>query len=92
MDDVTSEILPKHPILKIEATTTLREWGIYNGEQLTYICLECKQSDETVTEIIHDEDCRLAGASKPTAYADRIQSFDEAAPCPNCDVATDGGE
>lgn len=89
MTDVTPELLPEHPILELRATETRNDLGIMAGEVLAYRCRECGASDEDVVEIIHEGDCRLSGRTAPTAYADRVTSFDGAAE--RRDVATDGG-
>lgn len=72
------------------ATETSPGKGIYNGETLGFLCLECKNMDEDVGEIIHENDCSLAGATEPTAYEDRLSGplFDEATQS----LRADGGE
>jgi|GEM_PF-6432355 len=69
--EVSAELLPDHPIAVITADTTHPEWGVHKGEPIGFLCVECKNMDEDVAEIIHEEDCSLAGKSKPTAYANR---------------------
>ena len=68
---VTRELLPDHPIEALKAAETSPERGIHNGEVIAFHCIECGACDEDVREIIHEADCSLAGATKPTAYADR---------------------
>ena len=50
-----------------------------NGETLAFRCGECGNSDETLVEIRHDEDCSLAGRFGPMAAPGRA-------------ARTDGGE
>lgn len=89
MTDVTAELLPDHPILKLVSTTTNRTWGIVNGEVLGYRCVECGVADEDVRELIHENGCTLRGETAPHDYADRRDT--EAFPT-HSRVATDGGE
>lgn len=94
MTRVTPELLPNHPIIILRAAETNNDLGIMAGEVIAYKCLECRNVDETLSQIVHQEDCRLAGQTKPTAYADRPQSFEADAHACDCDpgrVATDGG-
>jgi len=69
--DVARELLEDHPIEMLRASETSPEKGIHNGECLGFMCLECRNVDEDITEIIHEEDCGLAGQTAPTGYADR---------------------
>lgn len=71
--NVERELLPEHPIEALVATETDRTKGIHNGETLAFLCLECGNVDESVAEIVHAEDCQLAGETAPTAYADRLE-------------------
>lgn len=88
--DVTTELLPEHPIRMLRATETDSPAGIHNGEILAYRCEECGAADEDVMEIIHDEDCLLAGQTAPTSYADRRR---DVASVPGREpVRADGGE
>jgi len=88
--DVDHELLPEHPIEMLIATKTHPEKGIHNGEPLGFRCLDCGNMDEDVREIIHEEDCELAGETQPTAYADRrLGRLDEWA---DRSIRADGGE
>lgn len=69
--NVDRELLEDHPIEMLRADETDRSKGIHRGECLGFLCLECRNVDEDVTEIIHEEDCSLAGKTAPTGYADR---------------------
>lgn len=92
MTDVTPELLADHPILELRANETRNDLGLMAGEVIAYKCLECRNVDETLSEIVHEEDCRLAGQTKPTAYADRPTSFEADAHSCDCGrIATDGG-
>lgn len=71
MSKVTAELLPEHPILKLTATQTIPQAGIYNGEVIAYRCIECGAADEDVFEIVHDGDCTLFGETAPHGYDNR---------------------
>lgn len=100
---VTTELLPEHPVQMLRAAETDHSVGLHHGEVIAFRCVECSAVDETLAEIVHDEDCRLAGQTRPTAYADRIESFEIPTPAdddgpatddadPDRWLATDGGE
>jgi len=72
MTDVDLELLPDHPIDMLRATETDHEAGVVRGECLGYRCRACGAVDEDVAEIIHEEDCPLAGATYPTGYEQRL--------------------
>ena len=91
MTDITRELLPDHPIAALKATQTDHTVGIHNGEVLGFLCLECKNMDEDVSEIIHEEDCQLAGETAPTAYADRLDGPLPPHEAASADFVADGG-
>ena len=94
MTDVDPELLPEHPVLELRAVATDNALGVMAGETLAYRCRECGAADEDCFEIIHEDDCRLAGETAPTAYADRPTSFDarqRAKQHGDVDLAADGG-
>jgi len=68
---VSRELLKDHPIEMLRAAETDTNKGIHRGECIGFMCLKCRNVDEDVTEIIHEEDCSLAGETAPTGYADR---------------------
>jgi hypothetical protein len=88
--DVAHELLPDHPIVALKATTTDRTMGIHNGEVMAYRCIECGAADEDVFELVHDEDCKLAGASEPHGYDTRGDGCLGDRPTLGEPVATDG--
>jgi hypothetical protein len=69
--EVDRELLEDHPIEMLRASETDPDKGIHHGECLGFLCLECRNVDEDITEIIHEEDCSLAGQTAPTGYANR---------------------
>jgi bacterioferritin-associated ferredoxin len=73
------ELSRDHRIDIIEAAWTDRTDDVHNGESLAFRCGECGNSDETLVEIRHDEDCSLAGRFGPMAAPGRA-------------ARTDGGE
>ena len=79
MGDVDAELLPDHPIDMLRASETDQAAGYVRGECLSYRCRECGAADEDVAEIIHEEDCSLAGATYPTAYNQRLSEGGRAA-------------
>lgn len=57
----TPELQPDHPITIVRNGTHNRHEGVHQGEPIAFRCVECGNSDETLSEIVHDESCRLAG-------------------------------
>lgn len=57
----TPELQPDHPITIIRMGETDPSAGLHNGEPVGFRCDECGNSDETLSEIVHDELCSLAG-------------------------------
>lgn len=57
----TGELNPDHPIAIIRNGEHNRHAGVHQGEPIAFRCVECGNSDETLSEIVHDECCALAG-------------------------------
>lgn len=89
---VPAELQEDMPIVILKAGETCHEFQFVRGEPIAFMCLECRNIDETLSEIIHEEDCQLAGETKPTAYGDRLNEVDDPHHRCDCAVATDGGE
>lgn len=92
MVDVTPELLPDYPILLLKSAVTNKRFGIVEGQVLGYYCIPCGVADENVHELIHEEDCDLAGETKPTAYADRPGGPLDVTGGARGSAATDGGQ
>lgn len=60
-DRRTDELEPDHEILLVRAGDTDRDRDLHRGEPVAFSCVECGNSDETLSEIVHDEACALAG-------------------------------
>lgn len=60
-DRRTAELEPHHEILLVRAADSDPERDVYRGEPVAFACVECGNSDETLSEIVHDEACSLAG-------------------------------
>jgi len=56
------------PIVGLVALSSHRALSVIAGETIGYYCLKCSQSDETLEEIIHNEDCPLAGDHGRSCY------------------------
>ncbi|WP_089650132.1 hypothetical protein [Halobacterium hubeiense] len=53
----------------------------YEQEVVGYLCPECAQADETLEQIWHDEDCRLAGEHGRDHY-DELEPTNDVRPVP----------
>lgn len=60
-DTHTGELDPQHPIAIIRNGDHDQNTGVHRGEPIGFRCIECGNSDETLSEIVHDESCELAG-------------------------------
>lgn len=61
VDTRTDALQPDHPITIIRYGETNSTAGVHNGEPVGFRCDECGNSDETLSEIVHDTLCSLAG-------------------------------
>lgn len=89
--DVDPELLPDHPIDMLTASGTDQAAGYVRGECLGYRCRECGAVDEDVAEVVHEEDCSLAGVTYPTGYDQRLNDDNGRTPTAG-EVRADGGE
>ena len=64
--------LPDLPIVMLRAESGDPEAGIYAGEILGFCCTECGQADETLVQIVHDDDCDLAGEHGHDVYGEDV--------------------
>lgn len=60
-DRFSAAIRPEHVFTIIRSNETDHSVGIYNGTVVGFRCDFCGNSDETVGEICHDENCPMAG-------------------------------
>lgn len=67
---VTDRPLPELPMDALVATDTDDVAGIAEGEIVGYRCEHCGAGDETLMQVIHDEDCPLAGEHGRSLYPD----------------------
>jgi len=51
--------------------------GIHPGQVVSYRCQECAQADEDRSEIVHQEDCPLAGEHGRSHYDDITPTVSE---------------
>lgn len=58
---VTDNPLPSLPVDALVAREVPESAGLYEGEIVGYRCEECGAGDETLMQIIHADDCPLAG-------------------------------
>lgn len=70
--------LPDSRVVAMRAASSDPLAGITAGEVLGYYCADCCQCDETLTQIVHGDDCPLAGEHGRAVYGDdlAIPSFD----------------
>lgn len=54
------ELDPEHPVTVVRSAETDDSNGVHNGEPLAFRC-RCGNLDEDLFEVVHDEDCALAG-------------------------------
>lgn len=55
------ELHPDHQIIIIRAGQSDPDDGFAHGTVVGFRCEECGNSDETLSEIVHDETCSLSG-------------------------------
>lgn len=60
----------------LRALESRYELDIYKGEMLGFWCSECQQSDETLEQIVHSEDCHLAGRHGRQHYGKDLDVID----------------
>ena len=70
---VTPEPLKGSAMVALVAMETRPMLDIYEGEVLGYWCAQCAQSDETLEQVIHREDCTLAGRHGRRVYGGSLE-------------------
>lgn len=76
--NVTPEPLEQDiPIEMLVAAESDPSLGVYEGSVLGYRCIECGQSDETLRQIVHREDCSMAGEHGRELYEDGLPIVEE---------------
>lgn len=55
------ELSPDHEIVMVRSAETDNSVGVSRGDVILFICAECGNADEDLFEIVHDENCSLAG-------------------------------
>lgn len=78
--DVNPIPLDGIPMVAMQAAESDPQAGIYAGETLGYFCGRCHQSDETLEQVVHEEDCELSGEHGRNVYGQKLDvpSFDHA--------------
>lgn len=76
-DRFSAAIQPEHAFTIIRSNETDRSAEIYNGIVVAFRCEFCGNSDETLGEVVHDENCPLAGEEGMTC-ADVLETRREA--------------
>lgn len=58
---VSADAHPVDDIVRLVARTQDDDVGVYPGDRLGVMCLECKNADEDLAELIHEGGCSHAG-------------------------------
>lgn len=56
----TPELDPEHTIIMVRSAETDTTKGVERGSPVMWLCEFCKNGDETIDEVKHDENCPLA--------------------------------
>jgi cytochrome c2 len=73
---VTAEPLPGEvPVETLRAHADDGESGIHKGETLGFRCEHCSAVDETLRQIIHEDDCPLVGQHGRDLYGEDLPSL-----------------
>jgi hypothetical protein len=65
---VRPDPLSESPVVRMIAMDNRHEIDIFEGDTLGYWCSECKNADESRSQIVHDKDCQLAGRHGRSIY------------------------
>jgi len=83
---VDAEPLPTDlPIETLRALEDCPEGGIHAGELVGFHCQRCGAVDETLRQIIHEDDCPLAGEHGRDLYGGALPELDMEVTAPELD-------